>query len=576
MNVSSPVTSSPEQTSGSPFAKSADRTRKTKLEDLARLLSRLSENAQKWAQISILERRRYLQAAQEGMMAVAEEWVQTACLQKGHQGDSQLAGEEWLSGVYPVVRGLRLMNQSLAQNGQRPPAAWKSSPAGQRIARVFPSRLYDRLVHMGTEAEVWIEPEKAPSQGRIYRELVPGKVALVLGAGNVGSIGPLDLVYKLFAENQVVLLKMNPVNEYLGVFIERAFAALIADGYLGVVYGDAEVGKYLTDHPSVEAIHLTGSSRTHDAIVWGTGEEQKRRKESGEPRIRKEISSELGCVTPILVVPGAWSEKDIDFQARHVASMVSHNASFNCNAAKVLVTARDWPQRAHFLQGVRKALQATKPRVGYYPGAQQRHEQFVQRYSQAEILGAKGQGVVPWTLITDVPPVENEFALKEEAFCGLLSECSIPAQDPDHFLRLAVPFANDSIWGSLSCGILIHPKTQKQYGETLRQAVQDLQYGGIGINVWPALLFAIGDTSWGAYPGHPLEDIRSGQGVVHNSFLFDYPQKSVLRAPFRIFPKPVWFSDHKNLEQVGRMAARLEHKANPWRFAQLVWAALRG
>jgi len=47
---------------------------------------------------------------------------------------------------------------------------------------------------------------------------------VVLGAGNVSSIGPMDTLYKLFAEGQVVILKMNPVNEYLGPFIDEAFA----------------------------------------------------------------------------------------------------------------------------------------------------------------------------------------------------------------------------------------------------------------------------------------------------------------------------------------------------------------
>ena len=53
------------------------------------------------------------------------------------------------------------------------------------------------------------------------------RVALVLGAGNVASIGPLDVVHKLFVEGQVALLKLNPVNEYLGPFFEEAFADLI-------------------------------------------------------------------------------------------------------------------------------------------------------------------------------------------------------------------------------------------------------------------------------------------------------------------------------------------------------------
>ena len=49
-----------------------------------------------------------------------------------------------------------------------------------------------------------------------------GKVALVLGAGNIGSISPLDALHKLFNENQVVMLKLNPVNDYLEPHLSAA------------------------------------------------------------------------------------------------------------------------------------------------------------------------------------------------------------------------------------------------------------------------------------------------------------------------------------------------------------------
>src|SRR5690606_29141913 len=218
------------------------------------------------------------------------------------------------------------------------------------------------------------------SQGKLYREKAagkaqPGGVGLVLGAGNVASIGPMDALYKLFVDDEVVILKTNPVNAYLGPFIERALAPFGERGFFEVVHGGAEVGAHLTDHPLVHSIHITGADRTHDAIVWGTDpEEVARRKAANEPRNTKPISSELGAVTPILVVPGAWSDADIDFQARNVASMVTNNASFNCNAGKILVTAKGWPLRERFLQRVHEVLASLPPRKAYYPGAEQRYQ----------------------------------------------------------------------------------------------------------------------------------------------------------------------------------------------------------
>ena len=75
-------------------------------------------------------------------------------------------------------------------------------------------------------------------------------MSLVLGAGNVSSIPPMDVATKMFVEGFVCILKMNPVNEWVGPYLERALAPLIDRGYLRIVYGGAEVGSYLLLPPA--------------------------------------------------------------------------------------------------------------------------------------------------------------------------------------------------------------------------------------------------------------------------------------------------------------------------------------
>ena len=70
-------------------------------------------------------------------------------------------------------------------------------------------------------------------------------VSLVLGAGNVASLGPRDVLTKLFAEGKVVVLKANPVNDYLVPYWSRALASLVDAGYVRIVSGGAQVGSYL-------------------------------------------------------------------------------------------------------------------------------------------------------------------------------------------------------------------------------------------------------------------------------------------------------------------------------------------
>jgi len=546
------------------------------------MLERLAETKDAWVREELDRRKDYLRAAIRGVLDVAETWVEEACRQRGIDPESQLSGEEWISGPMTVVRNLGLFVQALRQGGQPTPPGRREGPDGQTIVRVFPNGMLERVLYSDMSAEIWIEPGQPATQGRIYREKAQGRypdgrVCLVLGAGNISSIGALDLLYKLFVEDQVVLLKMNPVNAYLGPFLERIFGDLIRDGYLQLAYGGIDVGAFLCTHPAVDTLHLTGSHLTHDAIVWGADTaEREARKAAGTPLLDKPITSELGCVTPVIVVPGRWSDAELAYQARHVASMVTHNASFNCNAAKVLVLSRGWPQREAFLGRVQAAMGSIPSRRAYYPGAQERYRQFLDRYPQALPLSPGGNDAVPWTLIPDVPPSANEYALSHEAFCGVLAEVSLDPSDPAAFMERAVEFVNGQVWGNLSCALFIDRPTFRAHRDAYERTLAELRYGAIGVNAWSAVAYALGSTTWGAYPGNPSTAIESGNGVVHNAFFLDHPQKSVVRSHFRVWPKPVWFADHRNLRDVGRNMTWLEARATLPRFVRVVLAGVKG
>jgi hypothetical protein len=96
------------------------------------------------------------------------------------------------------------------------------------------------------------------------------------------------------------------------------------------------------------------------------------------------------------------------------------------------------------------------------------------------------------------------------------------------------------------------------------------------MNTWTGAAYLVASLPWGAFPGNPLDDIQSGRGAVHNAYLFDHPQKAVIRAPFRIVPKPVWFADHKTIKQVGQRLTALLVAPSIGRFFSLVLAGLRG
>jgi Aldehyde dehydrogenase family len=554
-------------------------TTETSNQQVDALLVQLSQRKQIWLMVPLEVRLKHLATCLENVKAVSGSWAEAACLMKGLDPTMAIAGEEWLAGPFAVMRYLRLLMRTLAKENQQSRRARQrvshSPSVAQNIVQVFPNTLFDRLLWMGTAAEVWVQPGQPLEIGQSNAEGA-GEVALVLGAGNISSIGPLDILHQLFIENRVALLKMNPVNAAVGPWIEKAFSGLQADGFFAIAYGGAALGAYLCQHPAVDAIHITGAQQTHDAIVWGSPSEQTQRKAAHLPLLQKPITSELGGVTPIIVVPGQWSEREIAFQARHVASMVAHNASFNCVAGKVLVLSKGWAQRSQFLDQVRQQLRKIPPRLAYYPGAQERYSRFLEHYPTLEVLGQSAEGCIPWTLIPDVSPTVGEYALTVEAFCGILAEVSLDTVDADDFLKRVPQFVNDCLYGTLSCTVLIDPKTRRQNRVASEKAIAQLQYGTIGINIWSGALFVMPEIPWGAFPGNTLEAIGSGQGFVHNTELIRNPQKAVVSAPFYIWPTPVWFAQHRTLNQLAQRLVAFEYRPQINTFAAVIAVAVRG
>jgi acyl-CoA reductase-like NAD-dependent aldehyde dehydrogenase len=555
-------------------------------------ISTLQAHKATWIALSISDRVALLDRLTADFAAIAPRWVAESAAAKGLAEDSPFTGEEWGAGVWPVVKNLRQLRQSLTQIERKGhptiPGALIMHADGQMVAQVFPQSLYDRLFFGGITAQVWMEPgitaaELPKTQAVAYQKTHQnqhGKVNLVLGAGNVSSICPMDILYKLFVENQVVLLKTNPVNAYLGPLIEESFRALVEPGFLRVVYGGAEEGKYLCNHPGIDEIHITGSDKTFDAIVFGTGTEGTQRKAAARPLLTKPITGELGNVSPVIVVPGPWSESDITYQSQHIASMLTNNAGFNCNATRVIIQHQSWTRRDQLLRGIRHVLRNVPLRNAYYPGAKQRQQSFLDIHPEAEQYGTAQGEQLPWTLIAGVDPTRtNDICFTMEAFCGLFAETMLEAEGIPAYIDSAVEFANEHIWGTLNATILVHPRSlaDPAIATALERAVSNLRYGTIGVNYWAGIGYALGVTTWGAFPGHALNDIQSGTGVVHNTLMFSRPQKSVLRAPFRSTPTPPWFvTQGKVARKIFPKLVDLEASPSPAKVPGILWTAMRG
>ena len=72
------------------------------------------------------------------------------------------------------------------------------------------------------------------------------------------------------------------------------------------------------------------------------------------------------------------------------------------------------------------------------------------------------------------------------------------------------------------------------------------------------------------------DDIQSGIGVVHNTFLFDKVQKSVVRGPFHMFPRPAWFVTNRQTHKLAPKLVRFEADPSWTRIPSILFTALRG
>ena len=67
--------------------------------------------------------------------------------------------------------------------------------------------------------------------------------------------------------------------------------------------------------------------------------------------------------------------------------MVMNNASFNCNAAKLLILPKGFAQKAQFLDQISAAMAKVPPRKAYYPGAKDRFRALTEGQAAVKKIG---------------------------------------------------------------------------------------------------------------------------------------------------------------------------------------------
>lgn len=499
--------------------------------DGARLQTLTPPRAAEWSQLGVDRKLRYLERLRDDTERLCEAWAAIGNeLRQIPDSDSAtdgLSATGWLCGptfLAASLAGYLQSYRSCAVRGSLPALRSRRRPhTGRQTLEAFPRNLWDSFAWPSLRGEIWLGADGSYERRSplVARSL---GVALVFCAGNFEA--PVDVLYQLFGLGHAVVLAPSPVNAAIVPIYEDLFASLIDGGYLRIAPSDLETKRSLLGSAAVDEVMLTGSVLTYNRIVWGSDTPG-----AGPRRLTKPITAELGDTSPYIIVPGCWSSSDVAHHARQLAAAKLWNAGHSCGSPQILVTSRHWKQRQQFLEQLQRQLSILPKPPSYFAGADARCAMLARDERNARPVPASSPRASATWLIPDAGRASNTF--RQEAFGPLLAEACLDAADPVAFLEEATAFCNDQLTGCLSATLVIDSQTRAMAEAAFERALDRLEYGALGVNVFGLLVNAIPQLGWGAHARGSSKDMRSGCGRLAGTDLIHGEEKSVLLSPFR-------------------------------------------
>mmetsp|Transcript_16082 Transcript_16082/g.33009 ORF Transcript_16082/g.33009 Transcript_16082/m.33009 type:complete len:634 (+) Transcript_16082:132-2033(+) len=552
-------------------------------------LKQVSEKRSAWADLSVLKKIEILKEMQEVMTkeldfrdwklsgekgaemmgfdvntteggSVAAEQTMALCLIAKKQVDDLIR-------VYCVRAGLAKPPKNLTKGNFET----RKAINGQVVAKTFPMFPEDsKGISAHLRGEVWMDASQIQKESQVEAFAFDkawvgaagkeGALMMVLGAGNQPMLTFVDTLHAMFTRNYVVYLKQHPLRNYLVDIYEKLLDPLISRKYLAIeTHSSNDRSAALLYHKAVDAVHITGGKATHDLIVWGADEKERERNLKANTPKLQHITSELGAVSPWVVIPARYTKAEMKAQASILALFVHSNASCNCNSPKCVVVAEDWDQKDEFLQLIEDELASHPLPAAYYPGVEKRWKTFSDEYPDAKKIDSNtGMGVIERKLCAgglnekplllpflkvetevnlDSPGgkenASKEFIFKTEPFAPIYAIVTLQGTSQDDlmkFSKTSAVFCNDYLFGTLS-GTITTPDSLLD-DEGVQTLIADMKYGSITVNNWSGFGYLLANAGmWGAFPGETLDDVRSGIGKIGNVLAIPYFEKFVVVSP---------------------------------------------
>ena len=538
--------------------------------DVDRNISTLRLNSQAFSKIENILLSDMFDECIQNIKSIAYFWATIGADNKGIKG-TVAEGEEWLGGPFASTIALQYYIDFLRNN-----TVITEDLINDNKIHIFPNKPIEKLLFPFITADMHFSKNMSKSdiinsRGFGTRLGFKNGISLILGAGNVSSIPLLDTIYDMVVNRHCILLKLNPVNEYLKPVFEKVFENFISRGFMVVTTGDINVSSYMTAHSGITNMHLTGSDKTYENIVYGsTLNEKDKGKKTLSKKNRKPFTTELGNVTPFIIHPGKWSTSEIKYQARKIVTAKLNNNGFNCIAAQVIVLPKNWKQSQQLVEAIKKQLATEKDRLAYYPNST---ETLKRLKSNKTIFQENDLTCATPHLTKDLDL--NDYYEKNEVWSSTLFFKYLEHDNDLDYVNKAISYVNQDVWGNLGVAVLIKKHDSKKVKDITKNYVDNLKYGTIAINEWPALGFIIPTMPWGGYPGNKDSDIQSGQGYVHNAYFFESPLKGVLYSKFKLpIVDPVWFTSNKKGSKVFKYLTYYQIENSKINLIKLIFSAL--
>jgi hypothetical protein len=292
-------------------------------------------------------------------------------------------------------------------------------------------------------------------------------------------------------------------------------------------------------------VHITGSLVTDKAVRATL---KKYRPSLSDAQIDNMVTSELGAVTPVIITPGKYTEKELRHAAIMIVSMKKSNGGCNCLNTNAVVLPKDWEQKGAFRKVLMEELRRHPDFPSYYPGSRERKIKIEEPYARlgkerAVVVEATDHvgfqrnsqdSVVVLECGTPGEPGYEGSALRTEAFGSVLAIVELTGGSAecceDYISKVVSPFLNDkeNIYGTLSCSVIASALVD---AATVQSGVSSLRYGTVAVNC-PTLLGYAGMVAGGVWGAHPSDKGRqSGHGFIGNAFGLSRVEKTVVHGP---------------------------------------------